>query len=61
MRLKGVIVAILAIGDMNHMPSMVERSNREFASWNLRRRTNPRVRLEGAPPETEFGNTVKFG
>ena len=35
-----VIVAILAVGVMNHGPSTVERPNREFGSWDFRGRPN---------------------
>ena len=42
MTLKGVIVAILAVGVMNHGPSTVEHRNREFTSWDFRERANAR-------------------
>ena len=37
---EGVIVAILAIGVMNHGPSAVECPNREVASWDFRGTAN---------------------
>ena len=44
-----VIVAMLAVGVMNHGRSTVERPNREFAGWDFRGKTkNPLV-----TPETE--------
>ena len=35
-----VIVEILAVGVMNHGPSTVKRTNREFTNWDFRGRAN---------------------
>ena len=35
-----IIVEILAVGVMNHGPSTVKRTNREFTNWDFRGRAN---------------------
>ena len=40
MTIEGVIVAVLAVGVMNHGPSTVKRPNREFTNWDFRGRAN---------------------